>query len=242
MMLDRTLVRWGGMAAMIGAGLAFIFNLLHPRSEAAASSTVGHLHMVANSDIWVFDHFMLAWSLAFALIGLIAIGWSLTHPMSASVARFALASAIVGIGVGFVTLGVDGPAMKNVADEFLATHSPEATGAAHAVAEIGGVLFIGTIGSLFGLTPLLFGIALLVGDEHPDGLGWLAVGSGIGGLLIASVLYLAGFSNLMSNVLFPIVATAFIVWSFIMGWRLWNARDVAAPAPATTSTTEPILR
>jgi hypothetical protein len=242
MMLDRALIRWGGMAAMIGAGLGFIFNLLHPRSEAAASSTVGHLHLVANSDIWIFVHFMLAWSLAFALIGLITIGRSLTHPISATVARYAIPSAIVGIGVGFVTLGVDGPAVKHVADEFLATHSPAATGAATAVVEIGEVLFIGTIGSLFGLTPLLYGVALLQGDEYPTGLGWLAVGSGIGGLLIASVMYLAGFSNLMANVLFPIVATAFIVWSFIMGWRLWNTRDVAAPARESAVTTEPLLR
>jgi hypothetical protein len=242
-MLDRSIVRWGGMAAMIGAGLGFVFNLLHPRSEAAATSTVGHLHMVANSDIWTFDHFMLAWSLAFALIGLITIGRSLTHPVSATVARYAIPSGIVGIGIGLVTLGVDGPAMKQVADQFLATRSPEATGAATAVVEIGKVLFIGTIGSLFGLTPLLFGLALLQGDEHPAGLGWLAVASGAGGLLIASVMYLAGFSNLMANVLFPIVATAFIVWSFIMGWRLWNARDVAVPAARESAvTTEPLLR
>jgi hypothetical protein len=242
MMLDRAVVRWGGMAAMIGAGLGFIFNLLHPRSEAAVTSTVGHLHMVANSDIWTFVHFMLAWSLAFALIGLITIGWSLTHPVSATVARYALASAIVGIGVGFVTIGVDGPAMKHVADQFLAAHSPEATGAATAVVEIGQVLFIGTIGSLFGLTPLLYGVALLQGDEHPAGLGWLAVASGVGGLLIASIMYLAGFSTLTANVLFPIVATAFIVWSFIMGWRLWNARDVVAPVRESAVTTEPLLR
>jgi hypothetical protein len=125
----------------------------------------------------------------------------------------------------------------------LATHSPAATGAANAVVEIGQVLFIGTIGSLFGLTPLLYGVALLAGDEHPAGLGWLAVASGAGGLLIASIMYLAGFSTLTANVLFPIVATAFIVWSFIMGWRLWNARDVAVPAARESAvTTEPLLR
>jgi hypothetical protein len=241
-MLDRAVLRWGGMAAMIGAGLGFIFNLLHPRSEAAASRIVDHLHLVANSDIWLFDHFMLAWSLAFALVGLIAIGWSLTHPISASWARFALASGIIGIGVGLITLAVDGPAMKHVADRFLATHSDGATAAATAVAELSESLFIATIGSLFGLTPVLFGVALLAGDEHPQQLGWLAVGSGAGGLLIASIMYLAGFSSIMANVLFPIFATAFIVWSFIMGWRLWNVSVVATPAPASDAVTEPLLR
>jgi hypothetical protein len=230
------------MAAMVGAVLGFIFNLLHPRSEAAATNTVDHLHLVANSDIWVFDHFMLAWSLAFALVGLIAIGWSFMHPISASWARFALASGIIGIAVGFITLGVDGPAMKHVADRFLATHSPEATGTAMAVAEIGQVLFISTIGSLFGLTPVLFGVAILSGDEHPAGLGWLAVAVGAGSLLVASIMFLSGLSSLTANVLFPIFATAFIVWSFLMGLRLWNAQVVARPTTESAVTTEPLLR
>jgi hypothetical protein len=230
-MLDKTVLRWGGMAAMVGSVLGVIFNLLHPRSTAAASDAMNELHLVAASNTWVFVHFMLAWALAFSLIGLVAIGWSFADGPASAWGRFATASAIVGIGVAFVTILVDGPAMKHVADNMMATGmggSGMAQDPSLAVTEITFALFTGTIGSLFGLTPVLYGVAALNDDSYPEALGYVAIMAGVLGLLTGSIQYLNGIAPLTANILFPIASLIFTVWIFIAGYRLW--KPAAAPA------------
>lgn len=208
---------------MVGAALGLVFNLLHPRGDDL--SVQGELELVAGSDIWLFDHFMLAWSLAFALVGLVAIGWSFAEDAAQSWGRVATASAIGGVTVGFITLGVDGMALKAVAD----AGGP----AGVAVAEISFALFTGTIGSLFGLTPVLFGIACLSSNTYPRGLGYLALVGGLLGLLTASLQFLSGPSGL-TIMIFLVASLAYTVWLFLMGWRLWGASGaVTAPAGAS---------
>lgn len=231
-MLDRAVLRWGGMAAMIGAALGLVFNLLHPRSSAVGTG-MNELHLVAASDIWLLVHYMIAWSVAFALVGLVAIGWSYAEGAAASWGRFATASAIVGVGVTFITVLIDGPAMKHVADAMIAGHSPETIAAGTAVSEVAVALFTGTMGSLFGLTPVLYGIATLSDARYPKPLGYLAIAAGVLGLITASIQYFGGIQNLTANILFPIASLAFTVWSFVMGWRLWRP-ETAGKEPALT--------
>src|SRR5688572_21632209 len=105
-MLDRSVLRWGGMAAMIGAVLGLVGNLLHPRgSEFTAAAEIA---LVNDSGIWLFDHFLIAWSFAFALVGLVAIGWSFADELGQAWGRIATASAIGGVTVAYVTIAVDG--------------------------------------------------------------------------------------------------------------------------------------
>lgn len=210
---------------MVGAVLGIIGNLLHPRGSDFTAQ--GEIALVNDSGIWLFDHFLIAWSFAFALIGLVAIGWSFTDEIGRSWGRIATASAIGSVTVAYVTIAVDGMAMEAAA----------AAGGAvgEAVAHVGLALFTATIGSLFGLTPTLFGIALLASDTYPKGLGWLALVGGLIGLLVASVQYLSGPSTLMTNVLFVVSSLAFTVWAFLMGWRLWSGATAPAGAPATAA-------
>ena len=218
-MLDRSVLRWGGMAAMVGAALGVIFNLLHPRTDDY--SIQSELEMVADSDIWLFDHFMLAWALAFALIGLVAIGWSFEEGPAQAWGRIATASAIGGITVAYVTIGLDGMALKDVADAM--GDGPEAMATARAVAHINFALFTATIGSLFGLTPVLFGLAGMASDRYPKGLAYVAFGAGLLGLLAASIQFLSGPSTLTVNVLYLGASLGYTIWLFLMGLRLWGA-------------------
>ena len=232
-MLDRSVLKWGGLSAMVGAALGLVFNLLHPRPDSFTIQA--ELDLVAGSDIWLFDHFMLAWSLAFALVGLVAIGWSFEGPVAQSWGRIATASAIGSIAVAYIALAIDGMAMKEVADQ--AAKGPEAQAAAEAVAHVSFALFTGVIGSLFGVTPLLFGIAGLVGNAYPRNLAYLALAGGLVGLLAASIQYLSGPTALTLNVLLLIASLAYTVWLFMMGLRLWKsggAPATAAPASLTT--------
>lgn len=227
-MTDRMVLRYGGAAAMIGAVVGLVFNLLHPRPEEA--SVAGEIEMIAGSDIWLFDHYMLAWSLAFTLVGLLAIGWSFPIGAAATWSRLAAASAIGGIAIGFATVLVDGAAAKEAADNAVAGGAA-AVATAEAVVHVGLALFTGLMGSLFGLTPVLFGLAGLATDAYPKWLAWLALAAGAIGFLSGSIQYLGGISVLTAGVLFPISSLAFTVWGFTMGWQIWKQHS--APAPTT---------
>jgi hypothetical protein len=129
---------------------------------------------------------------------------------------------------------VDGMAVKAAADAWAANpDDPAIYGRALAVIDMQRILFTGIQGSIFGLTPLLFGVAGLMTDEHPKWLAWLVVGAGLAGLLSGSIQFLSGVSTLTADVLFPIASIAFTVWAFFMGLRLWkgSAATAAAPAP-----------
>ena len=230
-MIDRSVLKWGGGAAVVSAALGFVFNILHPRSSEALDSAVGELRLIADSDIWLFDHFMLAWSIGFAAIGLVAIGWSFVGGRAAGWARLATAAAIGSVTVAFVTLAIDGMAMQEVADRWAeAGGDAAATAAAEGIVNVSLALFTATIGSLFGLTPVLFGITSLSSDQHPNWLGQLALGAGLVGLLTASLQYLSGPSDFVTNILFPIASLGFTIWSLVMGLRLWQGRGIPATA------------
>ena len=220
LMLDRSVLRWGGLAAVVGAVLGMIGNLLHPRGDAFTAAA--ELELVRGSDIWLFDHFLIAWSFAFVLVGLVAIGWSFAEPVAQSWGRIATASAIGGITIAYITIGIDGMALDAVAD----AGGP----AGEAVAHVSLALFTGTIGSLFGVTPVLFGIAGLSSGEHPKGLAYLALAGGFVGLLVASIQFLSGPSTL-TTMLFLVSSVAYTIWLGVMGWRLWKA-----PVGATAAT------
>lgn len=210
---------------MVGAVIGLVGNLLHPRGSEF--TVQGELALVNGSDIWLLDHFLIAWSFAFALVGLVAIGWSFTDEVGQAWGRIATATAIGGVTVAYVAIAVDGMALEAAAAE------GGAVGAA--VAHVGLALFTGTIGSLFGLTPLVFGVAIVSSNTYPKGLGYLALAAGAIGLLVASVQYLSGPSTVMTNVLFPVSSIGFTVWAFLMGWRLWTGPAAAAVPAAATS-------
>ncbi len=223
-MAQRTLFRAGAIGAMVGAALGLIFNILHPRGTGIDTSQE-ELALVADSDIWLFDHFMLAWALVFSLLGLVAIARSYAGEAGESWGRFALASAIAATGIGLVGVTVDGMALKEVADNWAeagrGTES-SAFAAGDAVANVALALFTTVIGSLFGVTATLFGIAGLVSNNYPKWLGYVAVVAGIAGLVTASVTFLTGPSDVVFNVLFAGSSFLFTVWLFASGWYLWQ--------------------
>lgn len=235
-MTQRTLFRVGAVGAMVGAVLGVIFNLLHPRGSGIDTAQE-ELELVAESGIWIFDHFMIEWSLVFGLFGLIAIASSFTGESGAAWGRFAFAAAIGSGAIAFVTVAVDGMAMKEVADNWAeagrGTESAAfATG--EAVAQMSLALFTVLIGTLFGLTPMLYGVASLVSREYPRWLGYVALVAGAVGILTASIQFLAGPSDAVTY-LFTASSLMFTVWLFIAGWHLWRRADVrteAAPRAA----------
>jgi hypothetical protein len=229
-MVDRAVRRAGAVAAMVGAVLGIVFNVLHPRGSGVSTVT-GELRLVAESDIWLFDHFMLIWAVAISFIGLVVIGRSFDGEPAASWSRVAVLSAAVGGAVGLTLLMVDGMANHTVATEWARSESAGSLASATAVAAVSNALFTGLMFTFFGVTPLLYGAAVLTSSHYRKWLGYLSLLSGLLGLAAGSIQYLGGISPLTANILFPISSLAFTLWLLVMGWKLWKRSETVAPAP-----------
>ena len=125
--------------------------------------------------------------------------------------------AIGGAAFLFLAITVFGFSLPEAGDE--------------AVAYVGGAAFLASIGGFFGLTPILYGVAVVTGDEYPGWLGWVAILAGIVGVVTGTIIFYDGFSTLTDVVLFPIASILFTAWVGIMGYTLWQR----ASAPATTT-------
>lgn len=211
-MLDRSVMRIGALAAMVGAVVAIVFNLLHPRtSELGAEASVA----ATQEGIWALDHYMLAWTIALGLLAFIVIARSLTSEPSASWGSVALFFGIGSAALALGLLSVDGFSMRVAAET-------SGTEVALAVAYVAEGLFVATVGSFFGVTPVLYGIAVATGDDYPTWMGWWAIVAGGLGLVTASIIFFTEFSAFTVTVLFPIASLLFTLWIGIAGYMLWS--------------------
>ena len=236
-MNQRTLFRVGAIGAMVGAALGLISNLLHPRASGIDTSQE-ELALVADSSIWVLDHYLIAWALGFGFVGLMAISHSFSGEGGESWGRFARGAAIGSVAIAVVTIAVDGVAMNEVADNWAEAGrgtDSSAFAAADAVANVSLAMFITVIGSLFGVTAALFGVAGLVSANYPKWLGYAALAAGLVGLLAASMAFLSGPSDFAFNILFTISSFLYTVWLFASGWNMWQRTGAAQPEKETNA-------
>jgi hypothetical protein len=227
-MLDRRVMRLAGIAAMVGAVIAVVFNVLHPRPDDV-ETVRGAVESAKDEGIWLIDHYLLAWTVGLALFAFVAISRTFVREPSASWGRVALVFGISGASVAFATIVMDGWAVKEAVDV-------EGEQVAFAVAYVAEGMFIATIGAFFGLTPVLFGVAVLSSDEYPVWLGWVAVVAGLLGILTGSIIFFSGFSDFIFNVLFPTASLLFTVWIGLMGYQMYQRASEPASAVAAMPT------
>jgi hypothetical protein len=228
-MPERTLFKIGSASAIVGMILAIIFNILHPR--ASDTSAAALVPKIAASGIWRTDHLALAVAVVLATCGLVAIYRSITAGRGAALARLGFAGALVSAGVFLVLIAMDGVAMKELAQAWAGAPAAEKATAfrvAAAVGEVNAAIFFLWTFAFFGVTILLYGLAVALSDVYPKWLGWVAVLAALGSAAIAVVEIYSGPSNLWTNVLFPIFSIIISVWLLVMGVLLWRKASKAA--------------
>lgn len=218
-MLDRSVVRLGAAGGMVGAVIAVIFNILHPRSSEVGAAATSALSL--DEGIWEFDHYMIGWAIGLALFAFVVIARSMTGEPSTSWATVALWFSIGSTAILFVSVVLDGFAVPQAA----------AHGLGEPVALVSEGVFVAGIGTFFGVLPVLFGVAVLTGDDYPNWLAWLAIGAGLLGIVTSSMIFFDGLTETTTNVLFPIASVAFTVWIGSMSFLLWQK---AGATPAAT--------
>ena len=221
---DRHLWKAGGLLAIVGGVIFVIANVLHARSSDIEVYEE-QIRTVAASDIWIADHLLLMVGGLLIILGLYALGRSISGEPASTWARFGSVTAIVSGGVIVVLSGIDGIASKFVHDAFAAASGPEAATAlqiSEMLEEVDVALFSILILVFFGFTFLLYGLAVALGSEYPTWLGWAAIVLAVASLIIGTVQAFDGLSVITTNVSFAGVASLLNIWIIVMGWYLWR--------------------
>lgn len=223
--MDRGVKRAVGGLTMVAAVIAVVFNLLHPIADDPSDirETVA---FATDKGIWVLDHYMIGLAVAAAVAAFYVIARTIEAEPGRSIARVGLAFGLIGGALLFASTAVDGWAVKEAAEGPV----PEA---AAAVAYVGEALFLASLGSFFGIAPLLLGASIVNGKVYAGWLGWTGVVAGVLGLATGTVIFYGGFSDFAANILFPVATLLFTVWLGVMGYMLWQSQPATAAAPTT---------
>jgi hypothetical protein len=218
-MADRELVRIGSVSAMLGAVILVVTNLLHTRGFEFGD-TADHFAAVADDSLYLGDHIGLLVGALMMSAGLIALSRSLRDAGGAAWAFLGLAAAIVGAGLMVVLIAIDGIALTVIADQL--ADDPSLLPMVGIFEEIGLGLFAMLIFFTFGITYILYGLAVSLSDTYPKWLGWAALALGIAGAAIGVVQAYEGPSDTLTNILFPIVSVLLTLWTGTMGYLMWK--------------------
>lgn len=211
-MSERALYRIGSWAAIVGAVVALVTNLLHPRISEFGDYVGAELRAVKASDGWIAIHLGLLLGSLLIILGLFAFARSLKGGPAEGWARLALGSLLIAAPVTVITLMVDGYTTKAIAD---ATAQGSA-GSAVAAVELGWALFMGLIITFLGITPMLFGVAVAVDGRYPVGLGWGAALLGAVCVVDGVVGTVAGPSGAFFLV-FTVASGLLTLWVLLLG-------------------------
>ena len=231
---DRGVFRIGGLAAVVGALLGMVGNLIHPVTPIGDPEGVARV--IAESQIWVPVHLAIVLGIVLMLGGLVAIGHSIRDGMAGALARFGMVAAIAGAGIGLVLVILDGVAARQLAQEWAAAPPDERAIALGLVQANETINF--ALASLFNLvfaaaTFILFGLAVALSDVYPKWLGWVAVAAGALSVVAGTVQATVGEPTEASRILTIIGPTVITLWLLLVGMLLLRkARAVSVRAVA----------
>lgn len=223
--------RVGAILGIVGGLVSTAVAPLHPAESVGGSDfTSSHMHEMAHSGVWLPAHLALALASLLTLFGLAAIADTVTGSGQAWAAPARLA-AIATTGLSLATLAIDGFAMKRIAQVF-AQANPEPGSsqylAAQGFEQLQLSLFSMVVLTSFGVTQLLYGIAVVRGGPFPRWLGAIAIlfgllGTGVGVIHLMDQFYPATIT------LFIVTWSAFTLWTVIMSALVWRHATVTPP-------------
>jgi hypothetical protein len=170
----------------------------------------------ADSGGWIATHLGQFAGVTIALAGLLVLYRTLTIGGEGMVlARFAAAATIASGAVWAVLQGLDGVALKNAVDTWVASSGAEKADAFSNAETVRWLEwgFQSYFRLLLGLGLALFGVAVILSDPVPGWLGWVAV---LGGLLFVATGIDVGYHGLESgfqDLAAPISQLALVVFA-----------------------------
>lgn len=221
---DRPLYRLGGAMAIGGALLEFVGNALHPRSADYYGDPAAWLDNATQSSVWFPSHVLILLGAILLIGGLVALSRSLTGGRGYGLGQLALANALIGSTLIIVTAAIDGLAVAKLDEVWNAGSAPSPD--ARLVASIlyhtvFSLLYAFEI-TLFGLAPIFYRVAILLGGTYAAWLGWAGILIGASVVLSAVLAMFGVATEFLDAYVWTVVASLFVLWVLLMGVSLWR--------------------
>jgi hypothetical protein len=227
---DAALFRMGAISMVLGLLLGIGVSPFHGGTPPEDLQAI--LPQIAANDYWVVVHLAQFVGDVLMLFGFVALYRSIIEGASTgaspALARMGIVVAVVAEGVYAVNQAVDGIANKFVAQEWVSA-APAEKADAFRLADAVRHIEIGT-SSLWalswGITLLLFGLALALGRAYPRFLGWIAIAVGASQVVSALSLAYNGFPGPSSEgpLILVFMATSLIALplTLLIAFFLWR--------------------
>lgn len=215
-------LKLGGMLAIVG-GLGYLATLLVHGNLPDQTTEVALEHIAGRPEWRVLK-------LALILFALCWVGSfhtlvrTLPEGLSASLGRWAVSIATVGVAIVVVEYAIIGHALKGIADAWVAASTADAevhVRMADVMLAITGGLFHSFIAYMIGLPFMLLGIAIGLGRGYPRWMGWVAAAAGFGAFVSGTTRFVG-----IELVPFPLLYGGFIlplcVWLSAIGVLMWR--------------------
>jgi hypothetical protein len=229
-MEDRSFLRLGAVAAVVGAVVALVGNLLHPRYGDIPDSEL--YRNIADSDTWRIADAILVVALVLTIAGTVAIARSLEGGHDGGLARYGSMAAVLGGAIAIAQIGIETFAFKQAAVVVQHAQPQDIVGAfwaTNAIDKLNTSLFDTWTIVYLGLAPLLLGTVALRTRRYPVGVGALALA---GGLVCLAV----GFVNLLrqdqtaTQIPFLVGSLLVTAWILVAGALLWRRGEIRSDA------------
>ena len=227
------LLRIGSVAAVAGALLAAVGNLLHPVTPR--DDPEGVARVIAESDAWTLIHIVIIIGLIAMLGGLVAIRHSIEGGVAEALARLGIYAATVGATLGILTVVLDGVGAKQLANEWAAASGSERALALSLVTQNETLNF--AIAGMFnlsfaGVPFILLGLAAALSGAYPAWLGWAAAAAGVFSIGAGLVQAFTGKPTTASLILTIIGPTVISAWVLVMGVLIGRKATRMRASPA----------
>ena len=235
--VDRSYVRLGALAAVVGGVLALVGNVLHPRYDPDLTDEE-MLRKVADSGIWQVDHLMLVVGLILSILGVVTIARTMRGGVADGLARHGRTAVYVGGSVALVSIGMDAFTTREVAERYVAAGpADQATwlNIALGVGDVGTAVFATWVAVLLGVSSVLLGLAAIQSGRYPAWTGWLAVLGGAGSFVVGMAMLGGADADDMT---IPFLVTSLMVTAWIIGagWHLLRTVEAVGDAPTPSRT------
>jgi hypothetical protein len=230
---ERSILVTGAWTGVVGALLAFVANALHPHPNDFSLEAL--LQSIAENSAWSAVHMTLLMGLLLILGSFVAITLSLEGEPGALAARYALAASLLGGTLIFVSTAADGFAMNLLARGWLDAPAGEKASALrmadtievsqYAVYSLSVVVFL-------GVGVFLYGLAVVQSRAYPGWLGWLALVSGAGALVVGVAQCFGGPDFRATEIFFVLFSMLSTIWVLVMGVLMWRKAQAVKAQPA----------
>lgn len=234
---NRSVLRAGGAAAVLGGVLAMVGNLLAPRWTNIDDPE--RYRKIADSGVWRADGVILVFAGILIVAGTVAIAKSLEGGGSDALAYYAKVAAVVGGSIALLDFAMTASAIKDSAEAFASANAQNQVSAFWATNALDHTLTsVFNLWSilLLGISPLLLGVAVLRTRRYATWLAWAAMAGGVLCLGTGTV----GLTRTDQDPLvipFAIGSVLVTIWALGAGWTLWqhNGTHPATPARETAA-------